>query len=117
MKWKVFLCEEFEPEFDALPAPLQEELVVYLKVLEAQGPMLGRPLVDTLKGSLFPNLKELRFAWQGQPYRYFFAFDPKRAAIVLIGGNKAGDKRFYETLIPVAENRFMRHLEREGDRS
>lgn len=57
MKWKVFLCEEFEPEFDALPAPLQEELVVYLKVLEAQGPMLGRPLVDTLKGSSLPNSK------------------------------------------------------------
>lgn len=51
MAWQVILCDEFEPEFDALPSPLQDELLAHLKVLEAKGPMLGRPLVDTLKGA------------------------------------------------------------------
>lgn len=116
MTCQVVLCDEFEPEFDALSAPLQDELLAYLKVLEAKGPMLGRPLVDTLKGSVLPNLKELRFSWENQPFRYLFAFDPKRSAIVLVGGSKAGDKRFYEKMIPVAEQRFARHLKREGEK-
>jgi hypothetical protein len=66
--------------------------------------------VDTLKGSRFANMKELRFTWQRRPYRYFFAFDPERKAVVLVGGNKAGDSRFYETLIPVADARFAGYL-------
>ena len=109
MAWQVILCDEFEPEFDALPSPLQDELLAHLKVL-------GRPLVDTLKGGSLTNLKELRFSWNNQPFRYFFAFDPKRSAIVLVGGSKAGDKRFYEKMIPVAEQRFARHLKREGEK-
>ncbi len=56
MAWQVILCDEFEPEFDALPSPLQDELLAHLKVLEAKGPMLGRPLVDTLKISVFRGI-------------------------------------------------------------
>lgn len=85
-------------------------------MLEARGPLLGRPLVDTLKGCTLTNLKELRFSWNNQPFRYLFAFDPERSAIVLVGGSKAGDKRFYEKMIPVAEQRFARHLKREGEK-
>jgi hypothetical protein len=73
---------------------------------------LGRPCVDTLKGSSLANLKELRVQYKGDPWRVLFAFDPVRRAILLVGGNKAGDKRFYKTMIPVAEERFRRHLER-----
>ena len=61
MAWQVVLCDEFEPEFDALPSPLQDELLAHLKVLEAKGPLLGRPLVDTLKGCTLTNLKDSVF--------------------------------------------------------
>ena len=57
-------------------------------------------------------MKELRVQIGGDPWRIFFAFDPKRSAILLVGGDKTGDKRFYETNIPVADARYERHLER-----
>lgn len=110
MAWAVVFCEEFEEEFARLSAGLQDELLAHLLLLEHRGPHLGRPKVDTLKGSRLANLKELRFSHARQPYRFLFAFDPTRQAVVLVGGCKAGDKRFYERLIPVAEARYERHL-------
>ena len=95
---------------------LRTELAAHLRVLETFGPNLGRPAVDTIKGSKFANMKELRFTWQRNPYRYFFAFDPERKAVVLVGGNKTGDKRFYDVLTHVADARFenyLRQLERQ----
>jgi hypothetical protein len=116
MKWTVIFCDEFAEEFTLLDPGLQVELAAHLRALESFGPVLGRPLVDTLKGSKFANMKELRFTWQKNPYRYFFAFAPERKAIVLAGGSKAGDKRFYEVLIPVADacfENYLRQLEME----
>jgi hypothetical protein len=71
---------------------------------------LGRPYVDTIKGSAFTNMKELRVQYDGNPYRILFAFDPQRQAVLLIGGNKRGDKRWYEKNIPIAERRFAEYL-------
>ena len=110
MKWTVIFCDEFAEEFLLLALGLRMELAAHLRVLETFGPHLGRPLVDTLRGSKFANMKELRFTWQKNPYRYFFAFDPERRAVVLVGGNKAGDRRFYDALMPVAEVRFEKYL-------
>ena len=110
MKWTVVFCDEFVEEFMALDSGLRMELAAHLRVLETFGPHLGRPVADTLKGSKFANMKELRFTWQRSPYRYFFAFDPERRAVVLVGGSKAGDRRFYDVLIPVADARFARYL-------
>lgn len=74
--------------------------------------MLGRPDVDTLNGTKnIKNLKELRIQHKGKPYRIFFAFDPLRQAVMLCGGNKSGNKRFYETLLPIAEKEFLTYLE------
>ncbi|MGL5949495.1 MAG: type II toxin-antitoxin system RelE/ParE family toxin [Aeromonas sp.] len=68
-------------------------------------------LVDTIKGSRFANLKELRIQRQGKPLRAFFAFDPLRQAIVLCAGNKGGnDKLFYKEMLPVAETKYAKHL-------
>ena len=89
---------------------LRMELAAHLRVLETFGPHLGRPLADTLKGSKFANMKELRFTWQRNPYRYFFAFDRERKAVILVGGNKAGDGRFYDVIMPVADARFENYL-------
>ena len=103
----------FTPEFYALPSSMQDELLTQAKVLEVFGPTLGRPRVDTLKGSRHSNMKELRFDADGV-WRVAFAFDPERRAIILVAGDKAGvsEGRFYTQLIRKADNRFDKHLER-----
>lgn len=85
--------------------------MVLLDVLEEQGAALGRPYVDTTKGSTFTNMKELRVQHDGDPYRILFAFDPQRQAVLLIGGNKRGDKRWYEVNIPIADRLDKEYLE------
>ena len=67
---------------------------------------MGRPYADTIKGSTFTNMKELRVQHDGNPYRILFVFDPQRQAVLLVGGNKGGDKRWYEKNIPIAERRL-----------
>lgn len=115
MTWQVIHCDEFASEFMRFPEELQDELLAHEAVLAELGPCLGRPTVDTLKGSNLPNLKELRFAWQREPYRFLFAFDPKRRAIVLVGGSKAGDKGFYARMIKTAERRYEHFIKEEDD--
>lgn len=110
MEWTVILCDEFLEELKEIEAGLRNELLAQLRHLEAFGPSLGRPKADTLKGSRYTNMKELRFTYQRAPYRYFFAFDSARQAIVLIGGSKAGDNKFYKRLIPIADARLDRYL-------
>jgi len=112
MPWSVIFHEEFNGEFQALEEALQDELLAHAKLLQSFGPDLGRPTVDTLKGSKHANMKELRFAWQRQVWRMAFAFDPRRRAILLAGGNKGGvdQKRFYKRLIATADRRFDEHV-------
>lgn len=112
MKWEVIFQDEFDEEFKAFDEGLQDELLSHAILLQDYGPNLGRPTVDTLKGSAHANMKELRFEWEGEVWRVAFAFDPKRKAVLLVGGDKAGvdQKRFYKKLINVADERFERHL-------
>ena len=110
--WDVDLCQDFVPEFEALAEVVQDELLAHIAVLEAFGPHLGRPRVDTLKGSRHPNMKELRFDAADGVWRFAFVFDPKRKGIVLCGGDKSrgSEKRFYRQLITRADKRFGAHL-------
>src|SRR5215469_274906 len=112
MKWLVLFHQEFDPEYEALAHEVQDELLAHLKVLEEMGPQLGRPRVDTLKGSEHANMKELRFDAGDGVWRFAFAFDPKRRAIILCGGDKSGgsEKRFYRQLLETADQRFDAHL-------
>ena len=112
-EWIVDFHLEFEPEFQALEETVQEALLAHAHLLEAFGPQLGRPRVDTLKGSVHANMKELRFDAAGGVWRVAFAFDPERKAILLVAGDKSGtsERRFYKELIAKAEGRFDRHLE------
>jgi hypothetical protein len=112
MTWEVLFHAEFQPEFAALPQQIQDELLARLRVLAQMGPYLGRPNVDTLVGSDFANMKELRFQLDGI-WRFAFAFDVRRAAIVLCGGDKANknSKMFYRWLIVTADRRFKAYLE------
>ncbi len=82
-------------------------------VLEQFGPALGRPNVDTLSCSKYKNMKELRFDANDGVWRLAFAFDIKRRAILLVAGDKAGvnQRRFYQTLIKKADDRFQQHLQ------
>lgn len=111
MIWEIVFHREFEEWFFEQAAEVQVSIGMVLDVLEEQGAGLGRPYVDTLKGSAYKNLKELRVQHDGSPYRILFAFDPQRQAVLLIGGNKGGDKRWYDVNIPIAERRFAKYLE------
>lgn len=111
MPWKVEFYTDFSKEFDKLSEETQDELLAHAGLLEKLGPQLGRPTVDTLKGSSFSNMKELRFNTSGGVWRVAFAFDAKRKAILLIAGNKKGKNqiKFYKDLIKLADSRFSKH--------
>jgi hypothetical protein len=114
MAWTVVFAPEFETEFDALAVAVQDELLAQAMVIERFGPAAKRPRVDTLKGSRFSNMKELRFDADNGVWRVAFAFDTKRKAVLLCGGDKSGgsEKRFYKRLIANADERFQSHLNR-----
>jgi hypothetical protein len=113
-KWEVEIGDELEPEFDALPEDVQDEILAHSRLLQEYGPQLGRPRVDTLNGSRHVNMKELRFTAADGAWRVAFAFDPRRHVILLVAGDKSGgsEKRFYNELIRKANTRFDAHLGR-----
>lgn len=110
-RWAVEFHPEFDPEFMQLPEAIQQMILARADLLRKFGPQFGRPQVGTLKGSKHPNMKELRFHADGGAWRIAFAFDLKRRAILLVGGNKSGvaKDRFYRNLIEVADRRFDQH--------
>ncbi len=114
MAWVAEIGDEFEPEFDALHEDVRNEILALSRLLQAFGPQLGRPRVDTLKGSRHSNMKELRLGAADGEWRVACAFDPKRRAILLVAGDKSGrsEKRFYLELIRRADERFDAHLAR-----
>lgn len=110
------MADEFEPEFRALHEDVRTEVLALSIVLQQFGPQLGRPRVDTLKGSRHANMKELRFRAADGEWRVAFAFDRRRSAILLVAGDKSGgsQKRFYRELIKKADARFDAHLAQIG---
>lgn len=108
----VLLHDDFDVELQILDPCLQDELFAHALLLKEFGPNLGRPTVDALKGSKYTNMKELRFNWEGGAWRVAFAFDPRRQAILLVGGDKGGadQKRFHKRLIKTADERFGGYL-------
>ena len=91
---------------------MQDELLAHALLLRDYGPGLGRPTVDTLKGSKHANMKELRFRQGKEVWRVALAFDPSRQAVLLVAGDKSGaDQRlFYKRLIDKADTRLAHHL-------
>jgi hypothetical protein len=121
MAYTVSTSDEFNDWFNEQDEALQNSITAMVSLLIEHGPNLRRPYADTLKGSKLSNLKELRVQHKGDPYRILFAFDPRREALLLVGGDKTGDKRWYDKMIPLAEKIFAKHLEtleqekKEGD--
>jgi hypothetical protein len=105
--WDVEVTDQFVQWWDTLSVEEQESIKAVVDMLEQDGPGLGRPLVDTIRGSRHANLKELRTTM----IRVLFAFDPTRTAILLIGGDKRGRfKEFYAQMIPLADDLLDEHL-------
>lgn len=103
--------DTFERWFTSLNDTDRASVLAALLVLREKGPGLSRPYDDTLRGSRYSNMKELRIQSRGEPIRAFFAFDPARTGIVLCAGNKVGnEKRFYDEMLPVAEREFTNWL-------
>jgi len=112
MEWEIIISKEYEKWFNTLPHKDKIAIATDLEVLKDLGPTLGRPYADQIKGSKYNNLKELRTKVAGHVYRSLFAFDPKRHAVILGGGDKKGknQEKFYKRLIAQAEIIFEAHL-------
>lgn len=115
MEWVVLLQDDFKAWLLEQESGVRKAIFSHIGLLKEFGANLGRPYVDTVKSSKLPNLKELRVQVKGEPWRVLFAFDPKRQAILLIGGNKQGDKPWYKQAIPLAEKRYKQHLDDIGE--
>lgn len=111
MAWDVEYTTEFEAWWDGLSEEEQEEIDRKVILLETLGPTLPRPHADVIVQSRHSNMKELRAKVEQRQLRVLYAFDPKRTAILLIGGDKAGDAGWYDRYVPVADELFDRHLE------
>ena len=110
-EWNIEYTGEFEHWWNSLSQSEQIAVDSKIRLLQGIGPALGRPHVGGVKSSKHPNMKELRIQHDGRPYRVLFAFDPRRSAILLIGGDKTGDNRWYKTFVPLADRLFSLHLE------
>lgn len=112
MTWPVAFHPTFAEEFEMLSEAVQDEIGALIGLLAVGGPALKRPRSDTLSGSRFANMKELRFEAEDGVWRVAYAFDPERKAILLIAADKSGvgQKRFYKLLIARADARFAEHL-------
>jgi hypothetical protein len=114
VSWTVLFHPAFDSEFKELSETVRDELLAQAKLLEQFGPTLGRPRVDTLKGSRHANMKELRFDADDGVWRVAFAFDTNRRAVLLVAGDKSGgsQRQFYRQLIRTADKRFDSYLEK-----
>ena len=111
MAWEVEFTDEFGEWWDALNQDEQISAAVCVRLLQEKGPNLPFPHSSGINSSKHSQMRELRVQHKGDPYRIFYAFDPRRAAILLIGGNKAGDNRWYERFVPIADKLYDEHLE------
>ena len=114
MAWTVVVTKEFEVWHRGLNVREVSALQNAVALLRAAGPAMGRPHVDTVHGSHHRNMKELRIQVKGNPLRVFFAFDPYRRAVLLIGGDKTGRDRFYQEMIRLADRLFDEHLQQSA---
>jgi hypothetical protein len=110
-EWDVEYTDEFGAWWDAITEAEQESIAATVGLLEAKGAHLGFPHSSGINGSRHEHMRELRVQHEGRPYRILYAFDPRRCAILLIGGDKTGNKRWYDIHVPIADNLYDAHLE------
>lgn len=111
MKYEVEYIDEFEQWWVTLDASAQVAIEAKgVKFLEEKGPNLPFPYSSDVKQSRHRNMRELRVQHKGEPYRILYAFDPRRVAILLLGGNKVGNDRWYEENVPKADKLYDQYL-------
>lgn len=110
MAWAVEYTDQFETWWYTLDAQEQDSIDVTVGLLEEKGPSLPYPHSSAILASRHSHMRELRVQHKGQPYRILYAFDPRRAAILLIGGNKTGNDRWYAETVPIADRLYDEHL-------
>ena len=109
-KWEVEYTDVFGAWWSGLDADEQESVAAYVELLEERGPQLPFPFCTGIAGSRHGHVRELRIQHQGRPYRVLYAFDPRRTAILLIGGDKTGNSRWYREFVPRADLLYDEHL-------
>lgn len=110
MSWEVEFTNEFDAWWNELTEDAQDDVAFGVNLLKEHGPALTRPYADTIRGSDFSNMRELRVQHAGRPYRVLYAFDPRRTGILLIGGDKTGNLRWYQEFVPKADAIYAQHL-------
>jgi len=110
---EVIATDEFVDWYDSLPEGQQEDTRFVVALLEERGIRLGFPYSSEIKGTALA-MRELRIQSSGYPLRAFYIFDPKRQAVLLVGGDKTGDKRFYERMVPLAEKIWAQYKKEQG---
>ena len=111
MAWDVEYTDEFEGWWDILDGNEQESVASYVRLLEERGTQLPFPYSSGIETSRHTHMRELRVQHKGSPYRILYAFDPRRTAILLIGGDKTGNDRWYEEFVPLADRLYDEHLQ------
>lgn len=111
MGWNVEYTNEFAAWWEKLTDAQQNDIDQVVGLLEACGPLLSFPYSSGIVGSQHAHMRELRIQSGGRPIRIFYAFDPQRIAILLIGGDKTGNDRFYDIYIPIADRLYDEYLE------
>ncbi len=110
MTWTVEYTDEFGLWWDGLTEGEREDISAAVTLLEAHGPSLRFPYSSGINGSRHAHMRELRVQHNGRPYRILYAFNPLRTAILLLGGDKTGDDRWYEKQVPIADRLYDLHL-------
>lgn len=108
--WEVEYTDEFGQWWGILTEDEQVDVAACVGLLEQHGPDLRFPYSSGINGAKYTHLRELRTQHQGKPYRVLYAFDPRRTAILLIGGNKTGDDRWYDVHVKKADDLYETHL-------
>jgi hypothetical protein len=111
VKWDVEYTDEFGEWWSGLTEGEQESLRAGVRLLGHYGPTLPFPYSSVVNGSRHGHMRELRIQHGGRPFRVLYAFDPRRCAILLIGGDKTGNDRWYEEYVPIADRLYDEHLE------
>ncbi len=109
--WDVEYTDRFDGWWKGLTVEEQESVTFVVELLVQRGPQLDHPYSSSIAGSKHGTMRELRIQHHGQPYRVLYAFDPRRSALLLLGGCKTGDNRWYITNVPIADRLFDEHLD------
>ena len=111
MPWQVEYTDQFKDWWNTLSEGQQDDLAASVGLLMERGPTLPFPYSSGISSSRHSHMRELRTQSGGDPLRTFYAFDPIRVSVLLIGGNKTGNDRVYEEYIPIADELYDDHLE------